>query len=95
MTGQGSCMSTTEDGRRTGVADNQVAVWAGVAAFFASLLAIGLFDVFDVDQWAEYIGAIIVAAITAGAVYAKERLDAAKKERNGTTFKTKPKGRLP
>lgn len=59
---------------------HEVALWAGIAAFFGSLLAIGLFDVFDVDQWAEYLGAVIVAAITAGAVYSKERLDYAKRE---------------
>jgi hypothetical protein len=59
---------------------HDVALWAGIVAFFGSLLAIGIFDVFDADQWAEYLGAIIVAAITAGGVYAKERLDAAKRE---------------
>lgn len=59
---------------------HDVALWAGVVAFFGSLLAIGIFDVFNADQWAEYLGALIVAAITAGGVYAKERLDAAKRE---------------
>ena len=59
---------------------HDVALWAGVAAFFASLLAIGIFDVFNADQAKEYLGALIVAAITAGSVYAKERLDEAKKE---------------
>jgi uncharacterized membrane protein YjjB (DUF3815 family) len=58
---------------------HEVALWAGVAAFFGSLLAIGIFDVFNADQWAEYIGAIIVALIAAGSVYAKTRLDDAKK----------------
>lgn len=57
---------------------HEVALWAGVAAFFGSLLAIGIFDVFEPDQWAEYLGALIVAAITAGGVYAKQRLDDAK-----------------
>jgi hypothetical protein len=59
--------------------NHQVALWSGVAAFFGSLLAIGIFDVIDADQWAEYFGALIVAAITAGSVYAKQRLDEAKK----------------
>ena len=52
----------------------------GLAAFFGSLLAIGIFDILDPDKWAEYLGAVIVAAITAGAVYSKERLTAAKRE---------------
>jgi cyclopropane fatty-acyl-phospholipid synthase-like methyltransferase len=57
-----------------------VALWAGIAAFFASLLAIGVFDVLNPDQWVEYLGALAVALITAGGVYAKQRLDDAKRE---------------
>jgi hypothetical protein len=66
---------------------HEVALWAGVAAFFGSLLAIGVFDALDPDQWVEYLGALVVAAITAGGVYAKQRLDDAKREegRNGDT----------
>jgi hypothetical protein len=67
---------------------HDVALWAGVAAFFGSLLAVGIFDVFNADQWTEYLSAIIVAFITAGSVYAKHRLDEAKKEGNGTTNPT-------
>lgn len=63
---------------------HEVALWAAVVAFFGSLLAIGIFDVLNLDQWAEYLGAIFVAVITAGGVYAKERLDEAKKARNGS-----------
>lgn len=61
-------------------ARHDVALWAALAAFFGSLLAIGIFDVLNPDQLAEYLGALIVAAITGGAVYSKERLDAAKRE---------------
>jgi hypothetical protein len=57
---------------------HQVALWAGVSAFFGSLLAIGVFDVFNPEQWVQYLGAIIVALITAGGVYSKQRLDDAK-----------------
>src|SRR4029077_16392081 len=57
----------------------EVSLWAALAAFFGSLLAIGLFDVLNPDQWAQYLGALIVAAITGGAVYSKERLGFAKK----------------
>lgn len=59
---------------------HQVALWSGIASFFASLLAIGIFDVFDPDDVFEYLGAIIVAFITAGSIYAKQRLDEAKLE---------------
>lgn len=57
---------------------HQTALWAGVAAFFGSLLAIGVFDIFEPDRVYEYLGAVIVALITGGAVYAKQRLDDAK-----------------
>jgi hypothetical protein len=64
---------------------HDVALWAATAAFFGSLLAIGAFDLFNPDQVLEYLGAIIVAAITGGAVYSKERLDAAKREEQRPT----------
>ena len=60
---------------------HEVALWSSVAAFFGYLLATGLFDVLNIDQVWEYGGALLVAAITAGAVYSKERLDEAKRER--------------
>jgi hypothetical protein len=60
---------------------HDVALWAATAAFFGSLLAVGVFDVLNPDQWLEYMSALIVALITGGAVYAKERLEDAKKER--------------
>lgn len=59
---------------------HEVALWGGVAAFFGSLLAIGIFDVFNPDQIYEYLGSLIVAFITAGTLYSKQRLDDAKKE---------------
>lgn len=58
---------------------HEIALWSGVAAFFASLLAVGIFDVFDPSQAYQYLGSLIVAGITAGSVYAKQRLDDAKK----------------
>jgi hypothetical protein len=45
---------------------HQVALWAGAAAFFGSLLTISIVD---------------VALVTAGAVYSRERLQDAKRER--------------
>ncbi len=58
---------------------HEVALWAGITAFFSSLLAIGIFDIFDSNDWMEYFGACIVAGVTGGSVYAKQRLDDAKK----------------
>lgn len=59
---------------------HDVALWAGAASFFATLLAIGVFDIIAPGRAAEYLGAFIVAFITAGAVYSKERLEVAKRE---------------
>lgn len=59
---------------------HDVALWAGAAAFCASLLTIGVFDILNPDKLVEYLGSLIVALITAGGVYSKERLTAAKRE---------------
>lgn len=60
--------------------ENPIALWAGVFSFFGTLLAMGIFDVFTADRLFDYIGALIVAFITAGSVYAKQRLDDAKRQ---------------
>jgi hypothetical protein len=57
---------------------HEIALWSAVAAFFGYLLAVGIFDVLNPDAWVEYLGAFLVAFITAGGVYAKQRLDDAK-----------------
>lgn len=61
--------------------NHQVALWAGAAAFFGSLLTISIVDLLNPDKWVEYVGAFVVALVTAGAVYSRERLQDAKRER--------------
>jgi hypothetical protein len=53
-------------------------LWSAVAAAFGYLVALGIFDLINPDRAYEYLGALIAAAITGGAVYAKQRLDDAK-----------------
>jgi hypothetical protein len=65
---------------------HEIALWSGVAAFFGSLLAIGLFDVFNPAEYVQYFGALLVSFITAGSVYSKQRLDDAKKTESPTTY---------
>jgi cyclopropane fatty-acyl-phospholipid synthase-like methyltransferase len=67
---------------------HEIALWSAVAAAFGYLVAIGIFDVLDPDQWVEYLGALIAALVTGGAVYAKQRLDDAKKRDNGSAAET-------
>jgi hypothetical protein len=62
---------------------HQVALWAGVAAFFGSLATIGAIEVINPAQLVKFAGSLVVAVITGGTVYAKQRLDDAKRERNG------------
>jgi hypothetical protein len=57
---------------------HEIALWSGVAAFFASLLAIGAIDILNPGDALQFLGSLIVAVITAGSVYAKQRLDDAK-----------------
>jgi len=62
---------------------NEVALWSGGAAFFGSVLAVGVFDLLDITGWAELLSSIIVAGFTGGAVYCQQRLTAAKERDNG------------
>ena len=72
--------------------NGEIALWAGVASFFGSLLASGIFDVFGSVEWESYLGAFLVAGITGGAVYAGERYNAAKSAQRVTP---KPSSRKP
>ena len=56
-----------------------VALWAGIVSFFGGLLAIGAIDIFSLSGVAEFAASIIVALVTAFGVYAKQRLDDAKR----------------
>lgn len=58
---------------------NQLALWAGVSAFFATLLAIGAIDILDPGDQVQFVGGVVVGLITAGTVYSKQRLEDAKK----------------
>lgn len=55
-------------------------MWSGVSAFFASLATIGAIEVINPDQLLKFAGSVFVAVVTAGGVYAKQRLDDAKRE---------------
>lgn len=57
---------------------NATATWAGVSAFFATLLAVGAIDIFNPSDQIRLLSSIIVGLITAGAIYSKQRLEEAK-----------------
>lgn len=54
---------------------HSVAVWSGVASFFATILAIVAIDTLDPSDRVRLLSSVVVGPITAGAVYAKERLN--------------------
>lgn len=60
--------------------EHQIALWAGVAAFFGSLLAVGAIDLLTPESRYQFLGSIIVAIITGGSVYSKQRYDDAKSQ---------------
>src|SRR4051794_5158311 len=60
---------------------NKLALWAGISAFFATLLAIGTIDIFNPTDDVRLLSGIVVGLITAGAVYSKQRLDDEKNAR--------------
>jgi|SRR3954466_1936461 hypothetical protein len=60
---------------------NQLALWAGVSAFFATLLAVGAIDILNPSDQASLFSGVVVGLITAGAVYSKQRLVDAKEGR--------------
>lgn len=60
---------------------NHTALWAGVSAFFATLLAIGTIDIFNPDDEIRLLSGFVVGLITAGAVYSKQKLEDAKEGR--------------
>src|SRR5579862_3055391 len=57
-----------------------IAWWSAAVAFFATVLAIGTIDIFNPSDDARLLSSVVVGIITGGAVYAKERLNAAKLE---------------
>lgn len=63
---------------------HQVAWWAGISAFFGTVLAIGAIDILNPDDRLQFLSGIVVGLITGGAVYAKQRLDDAKGLKAGT-----------
>jgi small neutral amino acid transporter SnatA (MarC family) len=62
---------------------NSLALWAGISAFFATLLGVGVIDIFNPTDQVRLASGVVVGLITAGAVYSKQRLDDAKKEHDG------------
>jgi hypothetical protein len=73
---------------------HQVALWAGVAAFFSTVLAIGAIDILNPNDRVQFLGGVLVGMVTAGAVYSKQRLDDEKKgiERHGGSLVVKEVG---
>jgi hypothetical protein len=66
--------------RKPRLNDHQIATWSGVSSFFATILAIGAINILNPNDRLRFISALFVGLITAGAVYARERLHDARGE---------------
>jgi hypothetical protein len=66
--------------------EHQVAFWAGISAFFGTVLAIGAIDILNPSDIVQFFGGVFVGLITGGAVYSKQRLDEVKAIGNGGTI---------
>lgn len=63
---------------------HEVALWAGLSAFFSNIIALKAIDLINGGgMTVQFIAAIVTSLVVAGAVYAKQRLDEAKSNRNG------------
>ena len=62
--------------------NHEVAWWAALSAFFGSLLTIGAIDFLKPDAALRFVSSVFVALITGAAVYAKQRLDEARRKKD-------------
>jgi hypothetical protein len=60
---------------------HEPAVWAALAAFFASVITIGTIDILEPGEAIQFAGAVIIGLFTGGGVYANQRLIDARTER--------------
>lgn len=60
---------------------NHLALWAGISSFFATLIGLGVIDIFNPTDQIRLFSGIFVGLVTGGAVYSKQRLDDEKKKR--------------
>jgi hypothetical protein len=60
--------------------NHEVAWWAALSAFFGSLLTVGAIDWLKPDSAVRFASSLFIAVITGGAVYAKQRLDEARRK---------------
>lgn len=60
-----------------------VPLWAGVSAFFGNAVALKVADALNGGDAVKFAGILVTSIFVGLAVYAKQRLDEARKERNG------------
>jgi hypothetical protein len=57
---------------------HNVALWAGVSAFFGNIVALQIIEIVNGGDWLKFGGAVVSSLLVAGAVYSRERLNDAK-----------------
>jgi hypothetical protein len=61
---------------------HDIAIWAGVSAFFANVIALEVVDnLLSDNDWVQLGGAVVASLFVALAIYSKQRLDDAKADK--------------
>lgn len=60
---------------------NHLPFWAGVSAFFSSVLAIGAINILDPTDQIRFIGGVFVGILTGATIYARQKMDDARTKR--------------
>lgn len=61
--------------------DNSLPVWAGLTAFFTTVLAIGAINILNPDDQIRFLSGIIVGIVTGATIYTRQKMDDARMAR--------------
>src|SRR3954453_24228058 len=60
---------------------NHLSLWAGLSAFFSTLLSIGAINIINPDDQIRFVGGVFVGIITGATIYARQKMDDARNAR--------------
>lgn len=60
---------------------NRLALWAGLSAFFSTILAIGAINILNPDDRIRLVGGVFVGLVTGATIYSRQQMDDARTRR--------------
>jgi len=60
---------------------NNLPLWAGLSAFFSTVLTVGAINVFSIHDDVRFVSGLFVGAITGLTIYARQKMDDARVKR--------------